>query len=717
MIPLSILNWMVMTLSIFNTILTLWLGLTILLNTEHRTWGVWLTGGGFLIGGAFFVSHTAIFGYGLKTISQELDFWWRLGWIPVIISPLAWYLAMLWYAGFWNRSDTTGGVDRLRQRHTPWLLLSLGVVVLLVGLLVFANPLPSYTQVAQLRLSNTPTIGHIPLLILAFPLYIVLCIVLSLDALRYPAPSERMMGELARRRAWPWLIAAALVFLVVSLLVAWLMFWIISMARYREITGHYLSMTRTLAWFDLIISGLIAGAIILVGRAIVSYEVFTGRTLPRRGFFRHWRNVVILAAGYGILGGGSLTYDLRPIYNVLIITFSIAPFYALFSWRSYVERKRYIAQLRPFVSSQRLYEHLLTSTRAAPPDVDAQTPFQALCSDILGAQHAFLISVGPLAPLVGPPLTYPNPQTNLPVITGLIDQLASPQTMGIALDPQDYGGAIWAVPLWSERGLIGLLLLGEKRDGGLYTQEEIEVAQASGERLIDTQASAEIARRLMSLQRQRLTESHVLDRRTRQVLHDDILPDLHAAMLTLSGTPTNGASTGTITQTVNRLADVHHQIADLLRDMPGTLSPTVKKRGLFGALQQVVDEELDGLFDEVSWQINGSVVERAAGIPTLVAEVLFYATREVLRNAAHHARPPDSSRSIKLTLSASWDDALMITILDTGIGMDMPAASARGCGQGLALHSTMMAVIGGTLTVDSVPNAYTCVTLTLPGNG
>ena len=49
------------------------------------------------------------------------------------------------------------------------------------------------------------------------------------------------------------------------------------------------------------------------------------------------------------------------------------------------------------------------------------------------------------------------------------------------------------MPLWSERGLIGLFLLGPKRGNGLYTQEDIEIARASGERLIDTRASAEIA--------------------------------------------------------------------------------------------------------------------------------------------------------------------------------------------------------------------------------
>jgi hypothetical protein len=70
--------------------------------------------------------------------------------------------------------------------------------------------------------------------------------------------------------------------------------------------------------------------------------------------------------------------------------------------------------------------------------------------------------------------------------------------MIVSLDPSAYKGAIWGVPLWSQRGLIGALLLGEKGDGSLYTQEEIEIARVSGERLIDTQASAELGRRLLT---------------------------------------------------------------------------------------------------------------------------------------------------------------------------------------------------------------------------
>ena len=38
----------------------------------------------------------------------------------------------------------------------------------------------------------------------------------------------------------------------------------------------------------------------------------------------------------------------------------------------------------------------------------------------------------------------------------------------------------------------------------------------------------------------------------------------------------------------------------------------------------------------------------------------------------------------------------------------------EGSGQGLALHSTLMAVVGGTLTAESESDTHTRITLTLP---
>jgi signal transduction histidine kinase len=738
-----LLDWAIMAVSLFNTIQLLWLGLTILLNAERRTWGTWLAGGGTLMGGAFFVSHSAILGHGLHYVSQGMDFWWRVGWVPAVALPFAWYVVMLWYSGLWHGVDgQSWRVIPRDGRQGPWFLLTTFLAMGLIGLLIFANPLPSYWQVAQLDLSATLSVGGIPVLILVYPIYIVLCIVLSLDALRHPGPSARVMGDLARRRARPWLMAASVVLLLASLLVAWVMVWIVLSARQRAQAGITVGMAATVGWFDLVIAGLIGAAVTMLGQAIVSYEVFTGKTLPRRGFLRHWRNAVILAAGYGVVMGWSMVIQLRSVYSLLLTTILMVVFYALFSWRSYAERERYIDSLRPFVTSERLYEHLLTPQGLTPQGlrsqersgvdwVGAQQPFRALCQDVLETRRAYLIALGPLAPLVGPPLVYPDSGSVPPFpLADVVAQFESPRTVCVGLDLSDYGGATWAVPLWSERGLIGVLLLGEKRDGGLYTQEEIEIARASGERLIDTQASAELARRLMDLQRQRLAQSQVIDQRARRVLHDDVLPGLHAAMLTLSSG--GGRADGDLSGVVTMLADAHRQIADLLREMPAVTAPEVARLGLVGALRQVVEDELEAAFDEVVWQVAPEAEREMRAMPPLTAEVLFYAAREAVRNAARHGRGGDD-RPLHLTIKIAYParpldsgqglagaqelGGLKIVIEDDGVGMGPAPDRSGDSGQGLALHSTMMAVIGGTLAVESMADTYTCVSLTLPSAG
>ncbi|MCP4540889.1 MAG: hypothetical protein GY832_27450 [Chloroflexi bacterium] len=717
------LDWATMAVSLFNTILALWLGLTVLLSAERRTWGIWMASVGLLTGGLFFVSHSAILSHGL---AQDVEIWWYVGWLPVIASPLSWYVLTLWYAGFWG--DGGGkltfwskwkllitapltGCTSLHKRQRLWFIFAVLLAVGLVGLLVFTNALPAFWQVIQLDLAAWPTFLGVPVLILAYPFYILLCLGLALDALRRPEPSTRMMGELARLRARPWLVAVTIALLLAGLLVVVVMGSVVLSARYSP-SQPLDVIALGVGWFDLVIASLIGVAIVLLGQAIVSYELFTGKNLPRRGFFRHWQRVVILAAGYGVVVGGSFALDLRSIYSLLLTVVIMITFYALLVWRSFAERERYIEHLRPFVASQRLYERLLTSS--APSDIDginemdAKIPFRALCDDVLDTRAAYLVALGPLASLVGPPLTHPDDAT---LTTSIFpDRLAtlfdSPQTMCTPLDPP-IKDATWAVPLWSERGLIGVLLLGEKRDRGLYTQEEIEIARASGERLIDTQASAEMARRLMALQRQRLAESQVLDQRTRRVLHDKVLPDLHAAMLTLSGTETPSDA-------VSLLADAHRQIADLLREMPTATAPQVARLGLVGALRQAVNDELDNAFDDVVWQVEPEAERKAQTIPSLTSEVLFYAAREAVRNAARYGRDIDKALPLHLCIKVVWRDGLEITIKDDGVGLGAVQKSSTGSGQGLAFHTTMMVVVGGTLAVESRPEAYTRITLTLP---
>jgi signal transduction histidine kinase len=261
-------------------------------------------------------------------------------------------------------------------------------------------------------------------------------------------------------------------------------------------------------------------------------------------------------------------------------------------------------------------------------------------------------------------------------------------------------------------------LLGDKRDGGLYTQEEIEIARATGERLIDTRASAEMGRRLMALQRQRLSESQVIDRRTRRVLHDDVLPRLHTMILQTADSKLHNDATNDLQSTIynlqSQLADVHRQIANLLHEMPATAAPEVARLGLIDALRQAIDGEFSSSFDGVIWRVEPEAERAARSVPALTAEVFFYAAREIVRNAARYGRNGDSARPLHLAVSVDWRDGLQMTIEDDGVGMGAVTMAAQGSGHGLGLHGTLMAVVGGTLTTESRPDAYTRVLLALP---
>lgn len=698
-------DWGIQTISITNMILLLWLGLTVLLNAQRRTWGTWLAGGSLVLGGFFFAGHTAIvaFNDGLK---QGLQLWWQIGWIPVMALPMTWYLVMLWYAGFWESRNTP-----LYRRQRLWFLTTILTAIVLVGLILFAQPIPSYEEFIIIDLGITSNLINLPLSAIIYPFFIILSISLSLDALRKPGPTARVMGDLARERARPWLVSTSIVLLIVSVLVAWAIYWIINEATGPlPLPNQYL----ILGLFDLGITSLICFSVLLLGQAVVAYEIFTGKALPRRGLLRHWRRAILLAFGFGGVASLSINLAWEPIYTTILSAGLVTGFYALLSWRSYTERERYIEHLRPFVASQGLFDQLLTPSTKTAPEVDIQSPFDALCGEVLETSIAYLISHGPLAPLVGPSLTYPSDgvEHNLPSINELLSQFTQMETRAIQVNPVDYGGAAWAIPLWSERGLIGVMLLGDKRDGGLYTQEEIEIAQTSGARLIDTKASAEIAQRLMVLQRQRMAESQIIDQRARRVLHDDVLQQLHTAMLKLI--QEKSRANGGASEAIELLANIHSQVSDLLRDMPTTSLPEIAKLGLVGALRKLVDEELGQAFESVKWKIDYEAERHTQLISPLTAEVLFYATREAIRNAARHGRIEEIPRPLHLIVSIIWQDGLQILVEDDGVGVSAERSVSLSSGQGLALHSTMMAVVGGELAVDSEPGEFTRVRLSLP---
>ncbi|HRE28757.1 MAG TPA: hypothetical protein PK954_19090, partial [Anaerolineales bacterium] len=60
-------DWLALALSLFNTGLLAWLGLTVLLTAQPRSPGAIAASLGLLVAAAFFVSHSAIIGQPLHT--------------------------------------------------------------------------------------------------------------------------------------------------------------------------------------------------------------------------------------------------------------------------------------------------------------------------------------------------------------------------------------------------------------------------------------------------------------------------------------------------------------------------------------------------------------------------------------------------------------------------------------------------------------------------
>jgi signal transduction histidine kinase len=684
-----LLDWAILTLSLFNTIVLLWLSMTVLLNADRRHWGVWLMGAGLLAGAAFFVSHTAILGQELMLNADGLNFWWQVGWIPVTVAPFAWYVVSLWYSGFW-----TQGTSDLRQRHRVWFVAMTTLAASLVILLITAKPIPSYEEIVRLELMESLTLGGVPVLFLIFPVFMTACIGLSIDVLWHPAPAERFSSELARRRSRPWLVGTAVMLLAVSVLVAMFIIGVVQGASEQAIARIAL---QTIGLFDLALQVLIAIASVLLGQAVVSYEVFTGKVLPRRGFFRQWRNLVVIAAGYSGVVAVSLVIHLRPVYSLLLATMLMVAFYALYSWRSFVEREQFMTRLRPFVGPQDFVSRLLANSNEGSSK--ARELFYVVCRDILGATQAQLSPLGVLASLAGPGFVYPSsnavPYAQTP--TNLLKDI-------IELEPDTHDGYCWAVPLWAERGLIGVVLIGAKQDGGLYTQEEMEIAQAAGERLVDMLAGEQMAKSLMQLQRQRVTANRVVDMRMRRTLHDEVLPTIHAAILQAGGA---AADQTVLKEVVESLSEAHRTIYDLLHS-PSSHLPNGSGQSLDEGVRRLIAHEFSHAFNSVDTE--GSVM---MPLDSFAEEVLFGAIREVIRNAAVHGRGGDENRPLRLRIQLQQENDMSIKIVDDGVGLGSKQQSP-GSGSGLALHSTLLATIGGTLSLHTFGNGGTEATISIP---
>lgn len=61
---------------------------------------------------------------------------------------------------------------------------------------------------------------------------------------------------------------------------------------YSTLSGMISNLLNTLSLIDLLLAFLVMITILTIGQAVVSYEIFTGKTLPRRGILGEWRKMI-----------------------------------------------------------------------------------------------------------------------------------------------------------------------------------------------------------------------------------------------------------------------------------------------------------------------------------------------------------------------------------------------------------------------------------------
>jgi signal transduction histidine kinase len=219
------------------------------------------------------------------------------------------------------------------------------------------------------------------------------------------------------------------------------------------------------------------------------------------------------------------------------------------------------------------------------------------------------------------------------------------------------------------------------------------------------------------LLRQRLSQQRLLEGRSRRVLHDEVLPELHSAILYLSGQQDSPE----IREAVETLAKAHRSISDLMRDSLPNAPQRLEQGGLVQALQAVLDGDLAGEFSAVDWQVNATAGEALSRMPVLVSEVVYFAGRELLRNAARHGRGGNSGRPLHLTVGLEQNGGLRLVVEDDGIGISQSAGGQAsqdrptdGTGSGLRFHSAMLAAVGASLEVGSRPGCGTRAVIVFP---
>jgi signal transduction histidine kinase len=785
--PARIVQTIVVALSIFNLVTFLWLALTVWLNGDRRKMIARVGVVGLGLSALFFFLHTLLVADSAVGLSQTSiqEFLWHLVWVPAVGVPYIWFVIGLHYAALMN--------ERWRRRRPILLTISalLGGSILLLLILNQS----SFTFMGTLRLlayNDVSSKMHVlplillPILFLCYLTFCAigpwftpsklarLCAVLwhSLFGPRESCPlgqriaqaywDDKVSAELLDEQVLSWslarpgLLVAALLMVALTtslgiLGVSSMLHWLALGPRSQPVSLPTLqTMPLQLMLLDLFSMGAVAVIILFIGNSVIRHGILIERPLARRGFFEQWRGIVIVATAVAIFIALLGFFTNSSLSGLLIITSLATVAYALFTWSSYTAHDRYIALLGPFLRSTNVRHWLNTDLQKTEQSMEAL--FFHLCRDVLEVswarlemlagpirrtfnyrwasedapqEHEYKIEMMQMSPIV--PVKRERPEgATVPAWV-----FAAPTRIQVLFQGRPM--ICWVLPIYDELGLVAKLYLGPRQDGSVFTDEDMELAHACGMRILDTLREHEAMQTVAALLRRRIVDVKLLGAQHRRVLHDEILPQMHLALLRLEALRAairqpvqvgsardEGASSlpnpeMALNEAIERISEAHRGLAAMMRATAPSAPHRLERDGMMHAIHAMIAQDFRQSFDEVEWDVAEETIQRIDEVvPPALAEITFAAVQEALRNAARHGRGTDIHRRLRLKLSASLNPHLEILVSDDGVGILSASSSTTGTGGGLMTHSALLAIAGGSLTVKSAPGEGVTVRIMLP---
>lgn len=837
--PIHLLPGLVLALSIFNLTTFLWLALTVWLNGNRHTGITRLGVVGLGLSTLFFFIHALLISSPLTSSASfpTLDFWWRMIWFPALGVPYIWFAIGLHYAALINPHWRKRRPLLLLTSGALGLILLL-LLIFNRDTFTYIGALRLLAYSDAIGNINHSLLSPLMLIPVLFLVYVTFCAIgpwftlgrisrlsrllwhalLARDKIRTQAPAASLRRSMMDafwddpievdlleepRLSWhlarPGLLLAALLMVglttTLGVLVAQSLFnWFGYGVRppgppSATVLPPGSPVPFNLLILDLLATGSVALVILLIGYSIVRHGVLIERPLARRGFFEQWRGIVIVSTLVAMLITALVALTRSTLGGLLLITCLATGAYALFTWGSYTAHDRYVALLGPFVrsSSQR---HWL-NTDLPRTEQELEHLFFHLCHDVLGVQCA---SLSILAGAVRRSFSYRWPTDLVPgpdwikqpksgqneVYTPRPEATESMQTTPahrIQVYVNEQPMIVWVLPIYNERGLAATLYLGPRADGGVFTDEDMNLAHACGQRILDTLGDHEAMQAVAGLLRRRVVDVKLLGAHQRRVLHDEILPQMHLALLHLerlrslppnnrpilsseaettissvgksnimdtilsnpelaqpmcstrakaAATPQEISATDepgearreTVDEAIEIISATHRRLAAMMRATAPGAPHRLEHDGLINAISTMLEQDFQQAFDEIEWEVSE---ETAAHIDEVIspaiAELIFAAVQEALRNAARHARGTDVHRPLRLTLKATWSPQspqLEVLVADNGVGITSAVSSTTSTGGGLLTHSALLAIAGGSLNVHSTAGDGVTVRILLP---